>query len=92
MDDNTLKLIEKVISLQSELSELRALRTTLVNLLWDAELGYAKEYQQYKTYNKDIRNATVKTSDVRNIFGIMPNPEAVAIYKNVKEEAENDED
>lgn len=94
MDDNTMKLVEKLISLQAELTELRTLRTSLVNILWDSELKTAKEAHRYGI-KYTIDDARIDVSAIRDIFGIMPNPEAVAIFKEVeatKQEEDDDED
>ena len=93
MDDNTLMLVEKLIETQKKLSELQAMQRQLVTLLWNAELAEAVDGKKYSwKYGENLNDTKVKTCDVREIFGIMPNPEAVAIYKNAKEEADNDED
>ena len=92
MDDNTMKLVEKLISLQAELTELRTLRASLVNILWGAELKEAKDYKRYGgKYKESLDETRVFVSEIRDIFGIMPNPEAVAIFKEV-EATKEDED
>lgn len=97
MDENTMKLVEKCLAMQAELTDLRALKKALLNFLWEAELKDAKDFERYGgKYSESVDTTRVNASDIRAIFGIMPNPEALAIYKSVKskqetEEAENDE-
>lgn len=98
MDENTMKLVEKCLAMQAELTDLRALKKALLNFLWEAELKDAKDFERYGgKYSESVDTTRVNASDIRAIFGIMPNPEALAIYKSVKESmqknevAENDE-
>lgn len=86
MDDNTLKIVEKAIELQAELGELKNMKRALIELLWNAELNEAYECEKYdyKRHNK-IEQTQIRVSDVRAVLGLMPNPEAVAIYKSIKE-------
>lgn len=93
MDDNTMKLVEEYIDTERELSALRAMKRQLVNLLWKAELAEAVEAKKYSwKYGENLNDTKVKTCDVREIFGIMPNPEAVAIYKEHAADQEDNAD
>ena len=92
MDDNTMRLVEKIIAMQVEITELKTLKAAMIDLLWSAELKDAQEYKKYGgKYNESIASTQIKVAAIRNIYGIMPNPEAVAIYKEV-EATKEDED
>lgn len=93
MDGNTLMLVDRLIETQKKLSELQAMQRQLVTLLWKAELAEAVEAKKYSwKYGENLNDTKVKTCDVRDIFGIMPNPEAITIYKEHAADQEDDAD
>lgn len=93
MDDNTKRLVEEYLDTERELAAFRAMKKQLINLLWKAELAEAVDAKKYSwKYGGSLDDTKVKTCDVRDIFGIMPNPKAVAIYKEHDAELEDDAD
>lgn len=90
MDDNTKRLVEEYLDTERELAEFRAMKRQLINLLWKAELAEAVDAKKYSwKYGEKLEDTKVKTCDVREIFGIMPSPKAVTIYKEHAEEQED---
>lgn len=86
MDDNTMRLVDQLLEKERELTELREMKKYLVNVLWNAELKDANESKKYNgKYGEKITDTKVRVCDVRAVFGIMPNPEAIAVYKSIKE-------
>jgi len=95
MDDNLKELIEKYVEAATELEKLRASNKILLKILWGAELEYANGAKQLNfKYNNDLHKAEIRISTIRDIFGFMPNPEALEIYKgqDVKEESVKEEE
>lgn len=93
MDDNTKKLVEEFLDTERELAEFRAMKRQLVNLLWKAELAEAIEAKKYSwKYGENLNDTKIRVCDVREIFGIMPSPEAVAIYKEHAADQEDNAD
>ena len=86
MDDNTYKTIRDVLAMKAELAELKCRIEVLCDMLWNAELKEAYECEKYDYKRKNrIEHTQINVSDVRAVLGLMPNPEAVAIYKSIKE-------
>ena len=94
MDDNLKELIEKYVEAATELERLRASNKILLKILWDAELEFANGSKRLDfKYDNDLHKAEIRISTIRDIFGFMPNPEALKLYKgqDVKEESVKEE-
>ena len=91
MDDNTLKVVERLVEAERRLADLRAKITELTVVIWDMEKKAA-------IYATDLERVNITTQDVRNVLGVLPNPEAIKILKgrgllkNGEEEAKEEEE
>lgn len=93
MDDNLKKLVDEMLDMTQQLTEYKMREKALINLLWDAELKEAKECEYYKgKYRENIDLVNVHTKKIRDIIGVMPCPEAIRIFKQVKEQYGDDAD
>ena len=94
MDDNVKNLIKEFVDVSVELERYKEREKQLCRFLWNAELKEAKDAKKYDFKYDDSLDATrVFTENVRDIFGFMPCPEAVAIFKeHNKSGHEDDED
>lgn len=89
MDDNTMKLVQMLIDAQAIIAKHEQEKKELIKLLWTAEMNDAKDAEKYgHRYNESLDKTTVNACAVREIFGIMPNPQAVEIYQKYDKEDE----
>lgn len=92
MDDNTMKLIDELLTLHEDLAELQAKQKALLKLVWAEELKEAKGAQRYESKYYTLDDTTIKARDIRDIFEFGPCPGAVEIYNNLKaEDGETDD-
>lgn len=90
MNKITKELIDDYVKVCTELAVYKNRERQVLDLLWTAEINDAKEYERYGgKYSESIDRTTIKTSLIRNIYGIMPCPEAIKIYKSVVKEEED---
>ena len=93
MDDNTMKLIDELLTLHEDLAELQAKQKALLKLVWSEELKEAKDAQRYGSKYSKMEDTTIRAVDIRDIFEFGPCPGAVEIYNNLKaEDGETDDD
>lgn len=93
MDDNTMKLIDELLTLHEDLAELQAKQKALLKLVWAEELKEAKDAQRYGSKYSKMEDTTIRAVDIRDIFEFGPCPGAVEIYNNLKaEDGETDDD
>lgn len=84
MEEKFMDIVEKLLEMQEELVELKTMKKYLINFLWNAELKDAVDAKKYEgKFGDKLTDTKVYVSDVRAVLGIMPNPEAVAIYKEL---------
>ena len=92
MDDNTMKLIDELLTLHENLAELQAKQKALLKLVWSEELKEAKGAQRYESKYYTLDDTTIKAKDIREIFEFGPCPGAVEIYNSLKtEDGETDD-
>lgn len=92
MDDNTMKLIDELLTLHEDLAELQAKQKALLKLVWSEELKEAKDAQRYGSKYSKMEDTTIRAVDIRDIFEFGPCPGAVEIYNNLKaEDGETDD-
>lgn len=86
MDDNVMKLINELVDTAAELAEYKQRERDLIKLLWKAEIAEAKTMVTRVRYEGLEKYAEISTAEVRDLFGIMPCPEALNILKAAREE------
>lgn len=92
MDDNTMKLIDELLTLHEDLAELQAKQKALSKLVWSEELKEAKDAQRYGSKYSKMEDTTIRAVDIREIFEFGPCPGAVEIYNSLKaEDGETDD-
>lgn len=92
MDDNTMELINELLTLHEDLVELQAKQKALLKLVWSEELKEAKGAQRYGSRYTKLEETTIRAVDIRDIFEFGPCPGAVEIYNNLKaEDGETDD-
>ena len=92
MDDNTMKLIDELLTLHEDLAELQAKQKALLKLIWSEELKEAKGAQRYGSRYTKIEDTTIRAVDIRDIFEFGPCPGAVEIYNDLKATEDGDSD
>lgn len=93
MDDNTMELINELLTLHEDLVELQAKQKALLKLVWSEELKEAKGAQRYGSRYTKLEETTIRAVDIRDIFEFGPCPGAVEIYNSLKaEDGEKNDD
>lgn len=93
MDDNIKKLVDEMLDMQEQLTEYKMREKELIKYLWNEEILEAKSMEGRGSYNRELEDsAFAKISEIRNIFGIMPCPEALNILKAAREDVAYDAD
>jgi len=92
MDDNTMKLIDELLTLHEDLAELQAKQKALLKLVWSEELKEAKGAQRYGSIYTKLEDTTIRVVDIRDIFEFGPCPGAVEIYNDLKATEDGDSD
>lgn len=93
MDEYIKKLFDEFVKVSKEVVLYKEREKQLVRVLWDAEIKEARDCEKYKgRYNESIDDTKIRTSTIRDIYGILPCPEALNIYKAVYASKEDPDD
>ena len=92
MKKNDMQLVTQMLEMKAALVKCQEREKQLCRFLWKAELDQAREAKKYDfMYDDTLENARVYTENIRDIFGFMPCPEAVAIFKKYQEISHEDD-
>lgn len=85
MDAYMKEIVERLVETSTELALYKEREKIVLKALWAAEIDKAREYERYEgKYSISLDEARIDTSVIRDIYGIMPCPEAISIIKSVK--------
>lgn len=89
MDAYMKEIVDRLVDLSAELALYKEREKMVLKALWSAEIDKAREYERYEgRYSISLDEARIDTSVIRDIYGILPCPEAINIIKSVKEDKE----